>query len=207
MDSTSFDTYQTTEREAGYLPALLEEESAQKPFAELSANMQKLYLYNYRCSQERKIEQSIWGEKAEDSDELEEPIEDFFALLDAFADDENVSIYLTTKGDVSGLLTLESRKRLESMGFSELSDFKDGDAYVGGLHDGRVCLEKMDEGVVQAEYDNAKLSSGGNDLDAESYVMTDNTRKDVAEPGINVLLYDKELKMVIYVGNITEDEQ
>ncbi len=198
VDSTVFDTFVSTEREAGYLPELLEEESSWKPFAELSANLQKLYLYDYRCAQERKIEQSLWGDRAGSFDG---EMEGFFALLEAFEDDANVSAYITTKGDISGILSSESRERLESAGLSELADFEAGDAYVGVMRNGAARLEKRRGGIARAEYGNAKLCSGGIDPDAESYIMTDNSRKDAAEEGINIVLYDRELKMVIYAGS------
>lgn len=200
IDATSFDTYLSTEREAGYLQTLLESELAQKSFPDLSARLQKLYLYNYRCEQTEKAIRLT-------RELSQEPEIDFIACLDEFRSDSSVLIFINVKDDASGLITPHIRKHLDRIGLTELARLKSGEAYVGVLHDRNVCLEKKGKDSVYAEYFGDKLCGNGKDSEGDSYIMTNNSRKDIGKPGINVVIYDTELRMVIYTANYTSEKE
>lgn len=190
VDATTFDTYASAERDMWNLEAELEDaEKSNMPFEELSENLQKLVLYKERCEaqkQMRKLQVSL-----ED--------EDFLTFLDVYKNRGNTILYLSVAGDASNGMDEDVRDLLRSEQLEELADLSYEDSYVGMISDGEVIFEdrsKAGQKVIRKGNGYTVSSVGGSD-GSQSSIVVNKKEYSPNQAGINVVVYDTDLELVI----------
>lgn len=190
VDSAYFDTFASDTRDNVNMAARLEEELEKgKDFSELSANLQKLYLYNRRCEAFRYA--AVLKEQT-GSDGL-------WDYLKAYWDKQDCVIFLSALDDAAGALDATARAVFEANGLHELAALEYRDSYLAVVEQGQVIYEKKDHGRRPIETDGIiyRLKSGGFESGNISSIQIWNAEYSQAERGINIAVYDRQLNEVI----------
>lgn len=200
IDQTCFDTHVSSSREAGYKGELLEEAVAEgKGFNELSDNMKKLFLYNYRCEKVQKVS-SLKELKS---------TQKLASYLDSFWEDDYCMIFLAGKGDPADGFTYSERKTLRKLGLRELAGIRENDSYAAVVYEGNVVHEEhAREGVpVCVELYGVQVESAGGETGNGSGVWIDRVNQSPDQEGINVVVYDTFMGQVLDTATFDLDAE
>lgn len=190
VDATTFDTHASAERDMWDLEAELKDaEKSNVPFEELSEKLQRLVLYKERCEaqkQMRKLQVSL-----ED--------EDFLTFLDVYKNRENTILYLSVAGDASNGMDEDVRDLLRSEQLVELADLSYEDSYIGMISDGEVIFEERSQAgqKVFRKGNGYTVSSVGGSDGNQSSIVVNKKEYSPNQAGINVVVYDTDLELVI----------
>lgn len=190
IDSTFFDTCASAVREGGDLTAALNRaEQSGKSYDELSAELQKFYLYNRRCDNKRTA-----GYLKQNIDES-----GLFTYLSAYWKEDYI-IYLSVMDEAAGAMDEAARACLADYGLEELSELGYRDSYLGVVNGGQVVYERKDHGSepIATRYISHVLKSGGNEARyCHSSIIIDGTEYSPNARGINIVVYDTMTKEVV----------
>jgi hypothetical protein len=116
---------------------------------------------------------------------------------------ENLTIYISVKGDATPALSEADRNMLKSLGLEKLSELKAGDGYIGVIEEGMI-LHDISKSVSASEdsetskEDRFELSALGYDIisGGVSHIIINQKEYSPEQDGVNIVIYDKELQMV-----------
>ena len=190
IDTTYFDTCLSSVRDGENLANALDNEvKLGKDYSELSAELQKLYIYNRRCENQRTAEY-LKQNSAENG---------LFSYLSSYWKEDYI-IYMSVMDEAAGALDAEARARLADYGLCELSELGYRDSYLAVVNSGQIVYEMKDHGrtPIAARYIGHTLKSGGMDSEeCRSSIVIDGVEYSPNTRGINIAVYDTVLKMVV----------
>lgn len=190
IDSVNFDTCVSSIRDNVNLQALLvKAEIKGKTYNELSENLQKLYLYNYR--------DNMLYDTASLKQQIKE--DSFWDYLSAYWNQENRIIFLSAMDEAAGSFSEAARLTFEENGLHELAALGYRDSYLAVINNGQVLYERKDHGEIPIETKgvNYKMISGGMESGNVSSIQINNTEYSLKTRGINVVIYDTLLNEVV----------
>ncbi len=190
IDTTYFDTYLSSVRDGENLANALDNETKLgKDYFELSAELQKLYLYNRRCENQR-IAEYLKHNMAENG---------IFSYFSSYWKEDYI-IYMSVMDEAAGALDTEARARLADYGLYALSDLGYRDSYLAVVNSGQIVYEMKnhDKTPISLRYIGHTLKSGGMDSEeCRSSIVIDGVEYSPNTRGINIVVYDTVLKMVV----------
>lgn len=189
VDSTYFDTSVSNVRQGDIAVEFDEALAEKKPYTELSERLKNLYLYNYRCERAKNIE--IFKKKT-GANEL-------WKYLLEYWESKNTVIFLLVEDDSSGVMDKTARIGFREIGLHKLAKLKHDESYLAVIEEGKIIFEqKCHKGIpIKTDGIGYKLFSGGFESDNMSSILIHGEEYSLGEPGINVVLFDKQLDMVI----------
>ncbi len=190
VDSTCFDTYASSTRVSENLEkALAEMKINNIAYEDMPSDLQKLYLYNLRCENQK----NLISLKAL----LEE--ERLLEYLDFFMNADRYITYISAMDDATGALDDTVRKLLQERGLVELSKLQFRDSYLAVINGKKVVYEQRDHGQVPITTKGVgySMSSGGLESGNVSSIIINGTEYSIANRGLNLVVYDTMLNMVI----------
>lgn len=192
VDTAVFDTGVSETRQAGYLQDVLNKELAKgTPFAELSTNLQNLYRYNYRCmrsSEAEKLKLDTSGQKIQ-------------RYLNAYWNKPNAVLYLFIHRDSPIHADPEIFLALEKYGLKKIKNLNHSDSYIAVVDEGEVIEEKKGKEAVSITYGKVSVVSSRAKAEKNSSVSIDGNEYATNLKGMNLVVYDKFLDMVIDTAN------
>lgn len=190
IDTTWFDTSASSTRDGENLIVALENaEKSEKSYLELSEDLQKLYMYNRNCENQRTAE-CLKQEIADNG---------LFSYLSTYGKEDYI-IYISVNDGAAGALDSAARASLADYGLTELSQLEWRDSYLAVINSGQVVYEKKDHGSepITTRYFNHTLQSGGSESgDCRSSIIIDGVQYSPNTRGINIVVYDTATKMVV----------
>ncbi len=193
-DVSAFNTSKRSEQESYDLQFELDKAlESGLTYEELSDDLQKLYMYNHRSAAVREVN-TINAETDDD---------DFLEYLEFFMKRKNTMIYLSVKDDAMKSVDSAARTELEKTGLNTFSELEEGDSYIAIIDDGKVDFEEKDHGdspLTKTEV-GYTLVSGGSESGNVSSIMINGEEYSKDSRGVNVVIYDKELGIVIDKNN------
>ncbi len=176
-DNVTFDTFASSTRKPVNIELALEEDLNEGlSYVELSNNEQELYLYDMQCN-------ASLAEKTSYSDGL-------FDYMSYFWDDEDYTIFISSKGDASEALSDETRSFLLDIGLTQLSKLQFEDSYVAIISDGCV-IEEMhnhEEDPIEVTGSGYSLVSGCYDSNNVSSIIVNGTEYSLNTQGLNIVV-------------------
>ena len=193
-DSAVFDLHSSSMRESFNIEeALAEEEEAGTEFDDLSDTLQEYVKYN------RRAELSSLASAID----LEAGDDGLLTYLEAYLEEEDLAIFVSVKEEAAGSLSDEVRDYLASLGLTGLSEIEYQDSYIGVITDGEVAYEETDHGETKIEYSDVWycVESGGYESGNTSSIEINGTEYSTASRGINIVVYDTVLGIVVDTSN------
>ena len=191
VDSTSFDTWESDEREQYDLENELKSSLLLDERAESVSPLQKeLLLYNKKCELCRLVKET----------KINSDPDDFIFYLNTYINRNNTTIFLSVMDDGSYSMSDYARKVLKSLGLNKLSQLEFRGSYIGIITDGEVLLEKTGTGPVAVKNEMKGfycLESGGCDSGNDSVIQIGDDDYSCHKRGINVAIYDTDIRHVI----------
>ena len=128
---------------------------------------------------------------------------DVFGFLDAYRKDENKVIVISVRDDASESLTKKDRKAFSKIGLEELSKIGYRDSYIAVIDGGKVTKEVVDHGddPITVKTNSITVKSSGRESGNVSSIKLDNREYSANLRGLNVAVYDKELKRIVDTNN------
>ncbi len=190
INSTCFDTYASSVRVSGNLEkALTEVEANNIVYEDMPFELQKLYLYNLRCENQKNL--TNLKLLLEEGKLLE--------YLDFFMNDDRYITYISAMDDAANSLDDIVRKMFQERGLVELSNLQFRDSYLGITNGNNVIYEQRDHGQVPITTKGVgySMSSGGLESGNVSSIVINGTEYSTASRGLNLVIYDTMLNMVV----------
>ncbi len=189
IDSVVFDTSSSsTRRELSVGTALETKLEDGAELSDLSGVVRKLYLYNLMYD-----EAYIISSMENEYDEI-----DLVDYLNAFWDDENYVICISTQGAVSELKE-EAKDDIADRGLTVLSEIEVGDIYAAIIDDDNIILEETSNEVQELEMNlvNVEVVSVGEESSQTSTFMIDFTEYTTTLDGLTVAIYNKNTELLV----------
>ncbi len=198
VDQARFDTYASPERNNPVDEETLEEAIESEGEESLSGKLLELYSYERMCDDTKTA--SILKQDTEK--------DNLTAYLQAFWDNEEFSIYMSGKGDISGALDVSERNALADMGLTDLSKAEKGDSYIAVVQEGEILTEQRgsDGEDIQANGEFYKVCSGETGGEKEYLFIIQGTEYIGETEGLNIVIYDNVLNQVIDLTVYTTDK-
>ena len=193
-DSAVFDLHVSSTRENFNIEeALAEAEEAGTDFDNLSDTLQEYVKYN------RRTELSALAATID----LEAGDDGLLTYLEAYAQEEDLAIFLSVKDEAADSLSDEVREYLAELGLSVLSEIEHRDSYIGVILDGEVVYEETNHGETEIAYSDIwySVESGGYDSGNTSSIEINGIEYSTAARGINIVVYDTVLGIVVDTSN------
>ena len=194
IDSAVFDLHVSSTRECFNIEeALAEAEEAGTDFDDLSDTLQEYLKYNRR-TELSKLAATIDLEAGDDG---------LLTYLESYLEEEDLAIFVSVKEEAAGSLSDEVRDYLASLGLTGLSEIEYQDSYIGVIIDGEVAYEETDHGETKIEYSDVWycVESGGYESGNTSSIEINGTEYSTASRGINIVVYDTVLGIVVDTSN------
>lgn len=189
IDSASFDTFAESYREKPLEEQFKEAKSVGTPYSELNEKIKGLYLYD-RSYGNLKITK-LWdyfGEKG-----------DPFIYLDPFLNNSGYMLFFSVKNEASRMMDQNVRNAFAEIGLQKLSEISYRDSYIGIIDDGKVIYEEKsdDSEPLVYQFYGIAVQSGGLDSGNISSIKIEGKEESPNENGLNIVIYDKELDIVV----------
>lgn len=112
----------------------------------------------------------------------------FEEVLDFF---KEKTIFLSVNDEASNKMTRSFRKKMKAIGGEKLSELAFQNSYVGIVKDGRIINEDAGDSLLEMEYEDFVLGSGGSNGGNKSYLKKGREYYEVNNRGLNVYVADE----------------
>lgn len=189
VDSACFDTYASASKAGDVTEDLKKALASGISYMELPDNLKKLYLYNRRCENSR-MSSSL---------NISLGDQDVLTFLESYWNKKDYVILITVRNDANELLGSLSRRKLYSLGLTELSELDQYDSYVAMIDSGTIIYEirSQENEPIFVSGINYSLTSGGLNSGDVSSIFINNWEYSYLNKGMDIVIFDKQLRSVV----------
>ena len=188
IDSAVFDTLSSPERVIDLSAKLAEELAQGTSYDKLNDDLKKLYLYNRACDNTRTAAYLDYAIGESD-------VSDFLA---AYWGKEGYTILISMWDDQAASYDASFRTALTSVGLTGFAEVETGDFYAAAVESGTVVFEQRGQGEEPLTLDAANYNILCGGKDSKNSIKVKGTEYASARRGMNVVVYDQQLKKVVY---------
>lgn len=187
IDSTVFDTFSSSERIIDLSDKLAVELAQGTSYDQLDDDLKKLYLYNRICDNTRT---AAYLDYAIDESRVSE-------FLAAYWGKDGYTILISMWDDQADSYDPSFQTALTSIGLAGFAEVEPGDSYAAVVDGGNVVSEQRERGQepISLNGTDYKIACGGEN--SQNSIKVDGKEYAAAEHGINIVVYDQQLKTVV----------